>query len=359
MSFVCGIIGLPGIGKTSIFNAITAAGASGFGKDEAYRATLQVPDRRIEPLAKICNTLKTVPAQMEVVDIPGLKAGSTADGGRGSKLLAHIKDVEAIIHVIRCFEDANIPYEYNAINPVRDIETVDLEMIVADAQTVRNKMDRLAKKARTGDVDIRRILASLEKVTSGFDSGLPARKMNLNDRDIAAVYDCNLLSLKPVLYVANLRSPADSANAHVAALRKLLEEEKAEVALVCGRDEAEIAQLDPADQKVFLTELGMEESSMERLIRAAYRTLGLVNFFTTGSKELHVWTCRQGTKAPQAAGKIHSDMEQGFIRMEVMTYDDLIELGSEAAVGRAGKLRIEGKDYVVKDGDIVEVRFNK
>ncbi|MCC8179640.1 MAG: redox-regulated ATPase YchF [Planctomycetes bacterium] len=359
MSFTCGIVGLPGVGKTAIFNAITAAGAASFGKDEANRAVVEVPDSRIEPLVKMYNAPKTVPAQMEVVDIPGLKAGSTAAGGRGSKLLAHIKDVDAVIHVVRCFDDPNLPHEYDTIDPARDVETIDLEMVVADAQTVQNKLDRMAKKAKTGDADAKRDVAALEQVKAGLDSGVPARKQGLGERELAAVFDCNLVSLKPILYVANIKSQADTANSHVAALIKLAQEESAEVVSVAGRDEADIAQLDAEDQKVFLAELGLEESSMERLIRAAYRTLGLVNFITAGPKEVHIWTCKAGSKAPQAAGKIHSDMEQGFIRMEVMTYDDLISLGSEAAVTKAGKLRVEGKDYVVQDGDIVVIRFNK
>ncbi|MDR0362770.1 MAG: redox-regulated ATPase YchF [Planctomycetota bacterium] len=359
MSFTCGIVGLPGVGKTAVFNAITAAGAAGFGKDEANRAVVMVPDSRIEPLVKMYSAPKTVPAQMEVVDIPGLKAGSTAGGGRGGKLLAHIKDVDAVIHVARCFDDPNLPHEYESVNPARDVETIDLEMVVADAQTLQNKLDRLAKKAKTGDADARRDVAACEKVKEGLDSGVPARKLELSERDIRGVYDCNLVSLKPVMYVANIGTPDDAGNAHVAALRATAAAEGAEAVTVCGRDEADIAQLDPDDQRTFLDELGLEESSMERLIRAAYRTLGLVNFITAGPKEVHVWTCAAGSKAPQAAGKIHSDMERGFIRMEVMTYGDLMELGSEAAVHKAGKLRVEGKDYVVKDGDIVVVRFNK
>jgi GTP-binding protein YchF len=302
---------------------------------------------------------KIVPAQMEVVDIPGLKAGSTAGGGRGSKLLAHIKDVDALIHVVRCFDDANIPHEYETVDPPRDVETVDLEMLAADAQTVRNKIDRLAKKARVGDAEAKRELASLEKVAAGLAGGLPARKLSLEAADLEAVFDCNLMSLKPVLYVANLKTMADAENSHTAALRRLAGAEKAEIIPVAGRDEADIARLDPEDQKVFLAELGLAESSMERLIRAAYRTLGLVNFITAGPKEVHIWTCPAGSKAPRAAGKIHSDMEKGFIRMEVMAAGDLLGLGSEAAVARAGKLRVEGRDYVVRDGDVVVVRFNK
>ncbi len=359
MSFICGIVGLPSVGKTTIFNAITAAGAGSFGKDEANRATVQVPDSRIDPLVTMYNAPKVVAAQMEVVDIPGLKAGSTAAGGRGSKLLSHIKDVDAVIHVVRCFDDPNLPHEYDTINPARDVETIDLEMVVADAQTVQNKMERIAKKAKSGDADAKRDMTSLELVKEGLDSGTPARKMNLSERDIAAVFDCNLVSLKPVMYVANLKSQSDADNDYVKALRAVAEAEGAELVTVSGRDEADIAQLEPDDQKVFLEELGLQESSMERLIRAAYKTLGLVNFITAGPKEVHIWTCNAGDKAPRAAGKIHSDMEQGFIRMEVMTYDDLMACGSEAAVTKAGKLRVEGKEYVVQDGDIVVIRFNK
>ncbi|MDR1613308.1 MAG: redox-regulated ATPase YchF [Planctomycetota bacterium] len=359
MSFTCGVVGLPGVGKTAIFNAVTAAGADSFGKDEANRAVVMVPDSRIEPLVKMYNAPKTVPAQMEVVDIPGLKAGSTAGGGRGNKLLALIKDVDAVIHVVRCFDDPNLPHEYETVDPARDVETIDLEMIVADAQTLQNKIERIAKKAKAGDADAKRDLAACETVRAGLDAGTPARRLELSERDLAGVFDCNLVSLKPVMYVANIKTPADGRNDHVAALRAAAAAENAELVAVCGRDEADIAQLEPEDQLAFLKELGLGESSMERLIQAAYRTLGLVNFITAGPKEVHIWTCKSGSKAPLAAGKIHSDMERGFIRMEVTTYDDLIALGSEAAVAKAGKLRVEGRDYVVKDGDIVVVRFNK
>ena len=359
MSFSCGLVGLPGVGKTAIFNAITAAGAEGFGRDDANRAVVAVPDGRIAPLVAMYNAPKTVPAQMEVVDIPGIKAGSTAGGGRGSKLLAHVKDADALIHVVRCFEDAGLSHEYDSLDPARDVETIDLEMVAADDQTIRNKLERLAKKAKAGDADARRDAASLEKTAAGLASGLPARKLELSPSDLEAVFDCNLMSLKPVLYVANLKSMADAENRHVAALRRTAEAEKAEIVLVAGRDEADIARLDPEDRKAFLAELGLAESSMERLIRAAYRALGLVNFITAGPKEFHIWTCPSGSRAPRAAGKIHSDMEKGFIRMEVMSCADLIGLGSEAAVAKAGRLRVEGKDYLVRDGDVVVVRFNK
>lgn len=359
MGFRCGLVGLPGCGKTTIFNAVTAAGASGYGAQEANQAVIAVPDDRIRPLVEMYSAPKIVPAQVEVVDIPGLKRGSTAGEGRGGRLLGHIKDVDAVLHVVRCFEDPALPHEYDTIDPARDVETVDLEMVAADAQTLDNKLGRLAKRIKAGEADAKRIAADCEKVKAALDEGTPARKLGLNDHERQSVADCNLMSLKPVLYVANLKSPADAENRHVKSLRAFAEAERAEVVTVCGRDEAEIAELPPEEQKEFLSELGLQESSMQRLIRAGYRTLGLVNFITAGPKEVHIWTCASGTKAPQAAGKIHSDMEQGFIRMEVIRYEDLMELESEAAVAKAGKQHVEGKDYVVRDGDIVVVRFNK
>jgi ribosome-binding ATPase len=300
---------------------------------------------------------KQVPATFEVVDIPGLSAGSTAGEGRGGKLLGHIKDVDAVLHVVRCFDDKNVPFSSPSIDPKRDMEMIDLETIVADTQTLQNKIDRLAKKARVGEKEAKKTLDDCERVKAELDKGTPARRMKLTEAELASIFDCNLVSQKPVLYIANLQKPADEANPHVAALRKIAEAEGASVVAICGRDEAEIAQLDPGDQATFLAELGLKESSRERLVRAAYKTLGLVDFITAGPKEVHIWTCRAGTKAPQAAGKIHTDFEKGFIRMEVIRYEDLMALGSEAAVSKAGKQRIEGKDYVVQDGDIVVVRF--
>jgi hypothetical protein len=359
MGFRCGMVGLPGCGKTTIYNAITAAGAAGFGAEEAHRAVVNVPDERIQPLVDLYDSAKTVPATVEVVDIPGLKAGSAAGEGRGSKLLGHIKDVDALLHVVRCFDDPIIPYEEETAAPARDVETIDLELMIADARTLGNKIERLAKRARTGDADAKRELADCEAVKAALEEGVPARRQDLSEQALGSIYECNLASLKPVLYVGNIKEAADRENAYVAALRAIAEEEGAEMILVHGRDEAEISELPEEDREVFLQELGLESTSAERLIRAGYRLLGLVNFFTAGPKEVHVWTVAEGTHAPQAAGRIHSDMEQGFIRMEVIRYEDLMEHGSEAAVAKAGRQRIEGKDYVVRDGDIVVVRFNK
>jgi GTP-binding protein YchF len=293
-----------------------------------------------------------------VVDIPGLTSGSTAGEGRGARLLAHLKDVDALLHVVRCFEDDAVPFAHSTIDPARDVETIDLEMMVADSQTLDNKINRLVKRARM-DPEAARHVAACRKVKDGFDQGLPARRQGLAPDELASLMECNLVSLKPVVYVANIKSMEDAGNRHVDALRLTAEAEGAEMVIVCGRDEAEISRLDPADRPEFLAALGLQESSMERLLRAANRMLGLVNFFTAGPKEVHVWTCSRGDKAPVAAGKIHTDMEEGFIRMEVIRCEDLIELGSEAAVTKAGKQRVEGRAYEVQDGDIVVVLFNQ
>ncbi|MBN2098091.1 MAG: redox-regulated ATPase YchF [Dehalococcoidia bacterium] len=351
------MVGLPSCGKTTIFNAITAAGAASYNGSEMNRAAVGIPDRRIEALATIYQPPKITPATVEVVDIPGLTTGSTAGEGRGARLLGHLKDADALLHVVRCFEDDSIPFAYSTIDPARDVETIDLEMMVADSQTLDNKVNRLAKKART-DPDVARQVADCQKVKDSLDQGVPARRQQLTPEQLASVRECNLVSLKPVLYISNIKSMADVNNKHFTALRGIADAEGAEMVAVCGRDEAEISQLDLAEQPGFLAALGLQESSVERLLRAANRILGLVNFFTAGPKEVHVWTCRRGDPAPVAAGKIHADMEEGFIRMEVIRCEDLIELGSEAAVAKAGRQRVEGRAYEVQDGDVVVVLFN-
>jgi GTP-binding protein YchF len=241
---------------------------------------------------------------------------------------------------------------------VRDIETVDLEMMASDSATLQNKLDRVAKKAKSGDKDAVRETANCQKVLSAIQEGIPVRRQDLTTQEIASIKECNLVSSKPVLYIANIKFMSEANNKHVLAVKAFAEQEKSEVIVVCGKDEADIAELDPADREVFLKELGIEKSAVERLLQAAYRKLGLITFFTTGEDEVRAWTCRRADKAPVAAGKIHSDMEAGFIRMEVMKYTDLIELGSEAALAKAGKQHLEGREYEVQDGDIVTVRFN-
>jgi GTP-binding protein YchF len=358
MGLICGLIGLPSSGKTVIFNAITAAGVSSYNGSEKNQAVVSIPDQRMNKLVEMYNPRKITAAMLEVVDIPGLKA-SPENNGRGVKLIGHIKDVDALLHVVRCFEDNNVPFEYETVNPVRDIEIVDLELMTADSITLGNKITRLTKKARSGDKDTLRELANCEKVLAGIQQGIPVRKQGLSPQEVASVRECNLVSSKPVVYIANVKTMNNGHNPHLDALVKYAQNEGAEVVPVCGKDEADISQLPQADRIEFLRDLGLEESSMERLLHAAYRTLGLISFFTTGEDEVRAWTCRQGDKAPVAAGKIHTDMEKGFIRMDVMRCDDLLQLGNESAVAKAGKQRVEGREYEVQDGDIVTVLFNR
>ncbi|MFH1002816.1 MAG: redox-regulated ATPase YchF [Chloroflexota bacterium] len=358
MSLSCGLVGITACGKTTIYNAITAAGAASYDGTETHRAVVNVPDPRLQALAEIYHPQRIVPATLKVVDIPGLKTGAGDKTGRGSQLLAHIKDVDALLHVVRCFAPGDDPAGAGSIDPVRDVETIDLDMMVADSQTLQNKIERLAKKLKAGDKESARQTADCQKVKDGLEQGVPARRQGLNEREEDSVRECNLVSLKPVLYIANISAMADADGPHVRALQALAAGEGTEVIPICGRDEADISQLDPADRPEFLAELGLKESSMTRLLQAAYRKLGLVNFFTVGEDEVRAWTCRRGDRAPVAAGKIHTDMERGFIRMEVMSTPDLLELGSEAAVVKAGKQRLEGKSYEVQEGDIVTVLFN-
>jgi len=357
MGLSCGLIGLPSCGKTVIFNAITAAGVSSYNGAEMNQAIVNVPDQRLNKLAEMYRPRKVVPATLDVVDIPGLKS-SPQGNGHGFKLLGHIKNVEALLHIVRCFEDAGVPFEYETIYPLRDIETVDLELMAADSTTLENKLNRLKKRVRAGDKDAIRDTANCEKVYNAIQQGIPARKQDLNTQELASVCACNLVSLKPVLYIANIKSIDEANNVHVSALKAIAGEEGAKVITVCGKDEADISQLEPEERQEFMDFLGLKESSMERLLNAAYGMLSLVNFFTTGEDEVRAWTCQHGDKAPVAAGKIHTDLEKGFIRMEVMRYEDLAELGNETAIVKAGLQRIEGRDYEVQDGDLVVVRFN-
>ena len=357
MGLSCGLIGVPSCGKTTIFNAITAAGASSYNGSEMNRVVVSILDRRIDKLAEMYHPLKVTPATIEIVDIPGLKASAQGDG-RSSRLLTHIKNVDALLHVIRCFENGGIPFEHETIDPGRDAGIIDLEMMLADSTTLENKINRLEKRVRAGDKDAIRDTANCQKVHAAIQQGIPARKQSLNSQELAAIYECNLVSLKPVLYIANIQSVEDTTNRYVTALKSIADDESAEMITICGRDEADISRLKPDEQREFLQELGLKESSMERLLIAAYRMLGLVNFFTTGEDEVRAWTCCKGDKAPIAAGKIHSDMETGFIRMEVTRYEDLIDLRSESAVAKAGRKRLESREYEVQDGDIVAVLFN-
>lgn len=354
MSLSCGLVGVTACGKTTIYNAITAAGAASYDGSEAHTAVVNVPDPRLQAFAALYNPPKVVPTTLKVVDIPGLKSASGEQSGRGSRLLTHLKDVDALLHVVRCFSQGS----EESINPTGDVETIDIEMMIADAQTLQNKIDRMVKRVRSGDKEAAREAKDCEKVKTSLEEGIPARRQGLSELEMASVYECNLVSLKPVLYVANIESMEDAESQHVKALEELAKADNSEVITVCGRDEADISEMEPDDREEFLAELGLKESSMARLLQAAYRKLGLINFFTVGEDEVRAWTCLKGDKAPVAAGKIHTDMEKGFIRMEVMPGADLLELGSEAALVKAGKKRVEGKAYEVQEGDVVVVLFN-
>lgn len=352
MALRCGLVGRPGCGKTTVFNAITAAGASSFDAAELHRATVEVPDPRVVELVSLYRPAKVVRASVEIADIPGLATGDVAAGGRAPRLLSHIKEADVLIHVVRLFGSAE-----GEAAPVHDVELVDLELMAADAATLDKKRDRIVKRARTGDKAAAQELEDCERVLERLHDGVPARRQSLSDRELVSVFECNLLSLKPVLYVPNVAAADDLDGESVGAVRDLAAAEGAEAVAMCARDEADLSELDPDERAPFLAHLGLEELSVERVIHAAYRELGLVDFFTAGEREVHVWTCRTGDKAPAAAGKIHTDMERGFVRMEVIPYADLVALGSEDAVAKAGKRRLEGRDYEVQDGDIVIIRF--
>jgi GTP-binding protein YchF len=352
MALRCGLVGRPGSGKTTVFNAVTAAGASSFDAAELHRATVEVPDPRVAELVRLYQPTKVVRASVQVADIPGLAIGEGAGGERASRLLAHIKESDVLIHVVRCFSSPE-----GAPNPIHDAELVDLELMAADSATLDRMRTRIVKRARMGDREAAQELEDCERVRDRLHDGLPARRQELSDRERESLFECNLLSLKPVLYVANVGSSAALNGPDVARLQSWAAEERAETVPLCGQDEADVSELPPDERAPFLAELGLTELSVERLIHAAYRELGLVDFFTASEREVHVWTCRAGDKAPAAAGRIHSDMERGFVRMEVVPCAEFIRLGTEDAVAKAGKRRLEGRGYGVQDGDIVVIRF--
>ncbi len=357
MGLSCGIVGLPASGKTVIFNAITAAGASSYGNHGINRAVVHVPDYRVEKLVEMYHPLKVGLNTVEVVDIPGLKI-SPQSNGHALEMIGHVKNVDALVHVVNCFQNAENLAGQELGDSASDIETVELELMIADSRTLENKIERLSKRVRAGNKDAIQETAHCTKVHAAIQQGIPARKQYLNEQELASIRECHLVTLKPVLYVANVKSMADVSSGYVIAIKNIAEDEGAEMIAICGKDEAEISQLASDEQGAFLADMGLEKSSMERLLCSAYRMLGLITFFTVGNDEVRAWTCRKGDKSPVAAGKIHTDMEKGFIRMEVIRFQDLIELGSENAVAKAGRKQIESRDYEVQDGDIVTVLFN-